>query len=134
MGTPPQAVSTSEPPEAMTVASFANVIQPGSGGEIIQVGPESDGSRGDKGDRADGSRQGCSFRAAGAGRWCPTDPWGASWMGLHGGKGGLVTHGAAGLGWWGAHGRGIPRGPVRGALGSLCRAPRWKQEQKSGQQ
>ena len=84
MGTPPQAVSTSEPPEAMTVASFANVIQPGSGGEIIQVGPESDGSRGDKGDRADGSRQGCSFRAAGAGRWCPTDPWGASRTGGRG--------------------------------------------------
>ena len=63
----------------------------------------------------------------------PGEPHGWADGGVHGGKGGLVTHGAAGLGWWGTHGRGAPRGPIRGALGSLCRAPRWKQEQESGQ-
>ena len=64
----------------------------------------------------------------------PGEPHGRADGGLHGRKGGLVTHRAAGLGRWGAHGRRAPRGPVRGALGSLCRDPRWKQEQESGQQ
>ena len=78
---PPQAVSTSEPPEAVTLASFADVMQPGSGGEIFQAGPESDGSRGDRGDGAGGTRQGCFFRAAGAGGRRPTHPLEASRMG-----------------------------------------------------
>ena len=70
-----------EPPEAVIVASFADVMQPGSGGEIFQAGPESDGSRGDRGDGAGGTRQGCFFRAAGAGGRRPTHPLEASRMG-----------------------------------------------------
>lgn len=48
MASCPQDVSMSEPPEAVTVASFARCHAARSGGEIIQAGPESDGSRGDK--------------------------------------------------------------------------------------